>query len=254
MSETSSISTLSRLRLGVNIDHVATIRNARGGAHPNPVDAALLAQQAGADGITAHLREDRRHIRDDDIHAIKAAIAVPLNFEMAANAEMIEMALAVRPNAACIVPERREEVTTEGGLAVAGNEDRLGTLLRPLKDAGIRISLFIEANAAEIDAARTIGADIVELHTGRYCHDIATRADECARIRSAATHAVKQGIECHAGHGLTFETVGAIAAIPEMEELNIGHFLIGESILLGLPEAIRRMRSLMDEARTGLSV
>ena len=254
MSETSSVSTLSRLRLGVNIDHVATIRNARGGAHPNPVDAALLAQQAGADGITAHLREDRRHIRDDDIHAIKAAIAVPLNFEMAANAEMIEMALAVRPNAACIVPERREEVTTEGGLAVAGNEDRLGTLLRPLKDAGIRISLFIEANAAEIDAARTIGADIVELHTGRYCHDIATRADECARIRSAATYAVKQGIECHAGHGLTFDTVGAIAAIPEMEELNIGHFLIGESILLGLPEAIRRMRSLMDDARTGLSV
>ena len=151
MSETSSVSMLSRLRLGVNIDHVATIRNARGGAHPNPVDAALLAQQAGADGITAHLREDRRHIRDDDIHAIKAAIAVPLNFEMAANAEMIEMALAVRPNAACIVPERREEVTTEGGLAVAGNEDRLGTLLRPLKDAGIRISLFIEANTAEID-------------------------------------------------------------------------------------------------------
>jgi pyridoxine 5-phosphate synthase len=254
MSETSSVSTLSRLRLGVNIDHVATIRNARGGAHPNPVDAALLAEQAGADGITAHLREDRRHIRDDDIHAIKAAIAVPLNFEMAANAEMIEMALAVRPNAACIVPERREEVTTEGGLAVAGNEDRLGTLLRPLKDAGIRISLFIEANAAEIDAARTIGADIVELHTGRYCHDIATRAEECARIRSAATYAVNQGIECHAGHGLTFDTVGAIAAIPEMEELNIGHFLIGESILLGLPEAIRRMRSLMDDARIGLSV
>jgi pyridoxine 5-phosphate synthase len=254
MSETSSVSTLSRLRLGVNIDHVATIRNARGGAHPNPVDAALLAEQAGADVITAHLREDRRHIRDDDIHAIKAAIAVPLNFEMAANAEMIEMALAVRPNAACIVPERREEVTTEGGLAVAGNEDRLGTLLRPLKDAGIRISLFIEANAAEIDAARTIGADIVELHTGRYCHDIATRAEECARIRSAATYAVNQGIECHAGHGLTFDTVGAIAAIPEMEELNIGHFLIGESILLGLPEAIRRMRSLMDDARIGLSV
>ena len=254
MSETSSVSTLSRLRLGVNIDHVATIRNARGGAHPNPVDAALLAQQAGADGITAHLREDRRHIRDDDIHAIKAAIAVPLNFEMAANAEMVAMALAVRPNAACIVPERREEVTTEGGLAVAGNEDRLGTLLRPLKDAGIRISLFIEANTAEIDAARTIGADIVELHTGRYCHDIATRAEECARIRSAATYAVNQGIECHAGHGLTFDTVGAIAAIPEMEELNIGHFLIGESILLGLPEAIRRMRSLMDDARIGLSV
>ena len=254
MSETSSVSTLSRLRLGVNIDHVATIRNARGGAHPNPVDAALLAEQAGADVITAHLREDRRHIRDDDIHAIKAAIAVPLNFEMAANAEMIEMALAVRPNAACIVPERREEVTTEGGLAVAGNEDRLGTLLRPLKDAGIRISLLIEANAAEIDAARTIGADIVQLHTGRYCHDIATRAEECARIRSAATYAVNQGIECHAGHGLTFDTVGAIAAIPEMEELNIGHFLIGESILLGLPEAIRRMRSLMDDARIGLSV
>ncbi|MBT6415564.1 pyridoxine 5'-phosphate synthase [Candidatus Puniceispirillum sp.] len=254
MAETSPVSSLSRLRLGVNIDHVATLRNARGGIHPNPVDAALLAQKAGADGITAHLREDRRHIRDDDIRAIKDAILVPLNFEMAANSEMIDMALTVRPNAACIVPERREEVTTEGGLAVAGNEDRLGTLLKPLKDAGIRLSLFIEANEAEIDAARAIGADIVELHTGRYCHDEANRAMECARIRSAATYAVNQGIECHAGHGLTFDTVAAIAAIPEMEELNIGHFLIGESIFLGLPEAIRHMRSLMDDARTGLSV
>ena len=251
MAETSS-SALSRLRLGVNIDHVATVRNARGGIHPSPVDAALLAEQAGADGITAHLREDRRHIRDDDIHAIKAAISVPLNFEMAANSEMIDIALAVRPNAACIVPERREEITTEGGLAVAGHEDRLGTLLEPLKDAGIRISLFIEASETEIDAARTVGADIVELHTGRYCHDETNRAAECARIRAAATYAVNQGIECHAGHGLTYETVEAIAAIPEMEELNIGHFLIGESIFLGLPEAIRRMREMMDEARMGL--
>ena len=251
MAETPQASALSRLRLGVNIDHVATIRNARGGVHPNPVDAALLAQQAGADGITAHLREDRRHIRDDDIHAIKAAISVPLNFEMAANAEMIDMALMVRPNAACIVPERREEVTTEGGLAVAGNEDRLGTLLQPLKDAGIRISLFIEASEAEIDAARTVGADIVELHTGRYCHDEANRATECARIRAAATYAVNQGVECHAGHGLTFDTVAAIAAIPEMEELNIGHFLIGEAIFIGLEEAIAKMRGLMIDARAG---
>ena len=254
MAKTSSALALSRLRLGVNIDHVATVRNARGGVHPNPVDAALLAEQAGADGITAHLREDRRHIHDDDIHAIKAAITVPLNFEMAANPEMIEMALAVRPNAACIVPERREEVTTEGGLAVVGNEDRLGTLLQPLKDAGIRISLFIEASEAEIDAACSIGADIIELHTGRYCHDVTNRNFEYSRIRSAAIYAVNQGIECHAGHGLTFDTVGAIAAIPEMEELNIGHFLIGESIFLGLPEAIRRMRKLMDDARAGLSV
>lgn len=254
MAEIPQASALSRLRLGVNIDHVATIRNARGGVHPNPVDAALLAQQAGADGITAHLREDRRHIRDDDIHAIKASISVPLNFEMAANPEMIDMALAVRPNAACIVPERREEVTTEGGLAVAGNEDRLGRLLQPLKDAGIRISLFIEASEAEIDAARIVGADIVELHTGRYCHDEVNRTMECARIRAAATYAVNQGIECHAGHGLTFDTVAEIAAIPEMEELNIGHFLIGESVFLGLPEAIRYMRNLMDDARSGLSV
>lgn len=254
MSSPPLTSALSRLRLGVNIDHVATIRNARGGAHPNPVDAALLAQQAGADGITAHLREDRRHIRDDDIHAIKAAISVPLNFEMAANSEMVDIALAVKPNAACIVPERREEVTTEGGLAVVGNEDRLRTLLQPLKEANIRISLFIEANEAEIDAASAVGADIVELHTGRYCHDEANRVFECARIRSAAAYAVGKGIECHAGHGLTFDTVAAIAAIPEMEELNIGHFLIGESIFSGLPEAIRRMRSLMDDARTGLSV
>lgn len=254
MTELSPSTQFSRLRLGVNIDHVATVRNARGGDHPSPVAVALLAEKAGADGITAHLREDRRHIRDDDVHAIRAAISVPLNFEMAANKEMIEMALATRPNAACIVPERREEVTTEGGLAVAGHEDRLAGLIQPLKEAGIRISLFIEANKAEIDAARAVDADIVELHTGRYCHDIANRAAECARIRNAATYAAKQGIECHAGHGLAFDTVGAIAAIPEIEELNIGHFLIGESIFLGLPEAIFRMRSLMDDARTGLSL
>ena len=238
-----------RVRLGVNIDHVATIRNARGGAHPSPLAAALQAEAAGADGITAHLREDRRHIRDDDMVAIKAGISVPLNFELAATSDMIAMALKIRPNAACIVPEKREELTTEGGLAVIGQEARLADQLAPLKDAGIKLSLFIEANQADIDAAVTIGADIVELHTGRFCHDSAARERELLRLQTAARHAATLGIECHAGHGLNYDTVSPIAAIPNIEELNIGHFLIGESIYCGLPAAIEKMRHLIDAAR-----
>ncbi len=237
------------LRLGVNIDHVATLRNARGGAHPEPVAAALLAIRAGADGITAHLREDRRHIRDDDIAAIREAIMAPLNFEMAATDEMIDIALNTKPNAACIVPERREELTTEGGLAVVGNEDRLTDLLLPLKEAGIRLSLFIEANEADIDAAKQIGADIVELHTGNYCNDLSEGRTELQRIKHAAAYGSNLGIEIHAGHGLGFDTVGPIAAIPEIEELNIGHFLIGESLFCGLEAAITKMRQKMQSSR-----
>ena len=237
------------LRLGVNVDHVATLRNARGGAFPDPVAAAVLAEQAGANGITAHLREDRRHIRDADIAAIRDAITVPLNFEMAATAEMVDLAVQTRPNAACIVPERREEVTTEGGLAVAGKEARLTELLAPLKAAGIRLSLFVEASPHEIEAARAIGGDIVELHTGRYCHDVAGRNAELLRLQEAAKLAHGLGLECHAGHGLDYDTVSAIAAIPEMVELNIGHFLIGESVFVGMDAAIAKMRNLMDAAR-----
>ncbi len=237
------------LRLGVNIDHVATLRNARGGAHPDPVAAALLAVEAGADGITAHLREDRRHIRDDDIAAIREAITAPLNFEMAATDEMIAIALDTKPNAACIVPERREELTTEGGLAVVGHEDRLADVLRPLKTAGIRLSLFIEANQADIDSAKQIGADIVELHTGSYCHNKNEQPFELERIKRAAAYGNRLGIEIHAGHGLGFDTVGAIAAIPEIEELNIGHFLIGESVFCGLETAITKMRHKMQSNR-----
>jgi len=222
-----------KLRLGVNIDHVATIRNARGGVHPSPLTAALQAEAAGADGITAHLREDRRHIQDEDMAAIKAA-------------------LSVRPNAACIVPEKREEVTTEGGLAVIGHESRLADQLAPLKEAGIKLSLFIEANQADIDAAVSIGADIIELHTGRYCNDIAGRDSELVRLQNAARHAAAVGVECHAGHGLDYDTVSQIAAIPTIEELNIGHFLIGESVFCGLPEAIKKMRNLMETARREL--
>ena len=229
-----------RVRLGVNIDHVATIRNARGGAHPSPLAAALRAEAAGADGITAHLREDRRHIRDDDMVAIRAGISVPLNFELAATSDMITMALKIKPNAACIVPEKREEVTTEGGLAVIGQEARLADQLAPLKDAGIKLSLFIEANQADIDAAVAIGADIVELHTGRYCHDSAGRDSELLRLQTAALHAATVGIECHAGHGLNYDTVSPIAAIPNIEELNIGHFLIGESIFAACPRLLKR--------------
>ena len=240
---------LPLLRLGVNIDHVATVRNARGGAHPNPVRAAVAAEAAGADGITAHLREDRRHIRDADMYAIRQAVTVPLNFEMAATDEMVGIALDVKPNAACIVPERREEVTTEGGLAVAGRESELEPYFTRIRDAGIRLSLFIEASEAEIRAAAALGADIIELHTGRYCHDESGRAAELARIRKAAELADSLGVECHGGHGLDFDTVGAIAAIPQMHELNIGHFLMGEAMFSGMDKAIAEMRRLMNEAR-----
>ena len=240
---------LPHLRLGVNIDHVATVRNARGGAHPDPVRAAVAAEAAGADGITAHLREDRRHIRDADMYAIRQAVTVPLNFEMAATDEMVGIALDVKPNAACIVPERREEVTTEGGLAVAGRESELESYFTRIRDAGIRLSLFIEASEAEIRAAAAVGADIIELHTGRYCHDESGRAAELARIRKAAELADSLGVECHGGHGLDFDTVGAIAAIPQMHELNIGHFLMGEAMFSGMDKAIAEMRRLMNEAR-----
>ena len=240
---------LPHLRLGVNIDHVATMRNARGGAHPDPVRAAVAAEAAGADGITAHLREDRRHIRDADMYAIRQAVTVPLNFEMAATDEMVGIALDVKPNAACIVPERREEVTTEGGLAVAGRESELEPYFTRIRDAGIRLSLFIEASEAEIRAAAAVGADIIEFHTGRYCHDEIGRAAELARIRKAAELADSLGVECHGGHGLDFDTVGAIAAIPQMHELNIGHFLMGEAMFSGMDKAIAEMRRLMNEAR-----
>ena len=240
---------LPLLRLGVNIDHVATVRNARGGAHPDPVRAAVAAEAAGADGITAHRREDRRHIRDADMYAIRQAVTVPLNFEMAATDEMVGIALDVKPNAACIVPERREEVTTEGGLAVAGRESELEPYFTRIRDAGIRLSLFIEASEAEIRAAAAVGADIIELHTGRYCHDESGRAAELARIRKAAELADSLGVECHGGHGLDFDTVGAIAAIPQMHELNIGHFLMGEAMFSGMDKAIAEMRRLMNEAR-----
>ena len=240
---------LPHLRLGVNIDHVATVRNARGGAHPDPVRAAVAAEAAGADGITAHLREDRRHIRDADMYAIRQAVTVPLNFEMAATDDMVGIALDVKPNAACIVPERREEVTTEGGLAVAGRESELEPYFKRIRDAGIRLSLFIEASEAEIHAAAAVGADIIELHTGRYCHDESGRAAELARIRKAAELADSLGVECHGGHGLDFDTVGAIAAIPQMHELNIGHFLMGEAMFSGIDKAIAEMRRLMNEAR-----
>ena len=252
MTKYSTGAIAERVRLGVNIDHVATIRNARGGSHPSPLVAALKAEAAGADGITAHLREDRRHIRDDDMAAIKAGISVPLNFELAATSDMIATALKIRPNAACIVPENREEVTTEGGLAVIGHEARLVDQLAPLKDAGIKLSLFIEANQADIDAAVAIGADIVELHTGRYCNDSAGRASELLRLQTAARHAATVGVECHAGHGLNYDTVSPIAAIPNIEELNIGHFLIGESVFCGLPTAIKKMRHLIDAARQNM--
>jgi pyridoxine 5-phosphate synthase len=238
------------LRLGVNIDHVATIRNARGGLYPDPIRAAEIAQAAGADGITAHLREDRRHIIDEDIARLIGAIALPLNMEMAATEEMIALALRHRPHAACIVPERREEVTTEGGLDAFGQHNRLQPLISRLADAGIRVSLFIEPDPRQIEAAMLLGAPVVEFHTGRYAHSEGeARAAELARIADAAALAAKNGIEAHAGHGLTYDNVSAVAAIPQIAELNIGHFLIGEAIFTGLDASVRRMRELMDEAR-----
>ncbi len=242
------------LRLGINIDHVAGLRNARGGTHPDPLRAAQIALAAGANGITAHLREDRRHIRDDDIVRLAAMLrdkGKPLNFEMAATEDMRAIALHIRPHAACIVPERREERTTEGGLDVAGQRDSLAPIVRALGDAGIRVSLFVEPDPRLLDAAVAVGAPVVELHTGAYCEARGdAQARELDRIVGAARHAEAVGLECHAGHGLDFATVGAVAAIPSVVELNIGHFLVGEAVFIGFDAAIRRMRAAMIEART----
>ena len=241
----------TKLRLGVNIDHVATIRNARGGAFPDPVRAAELADAAGADGITAHLREDRRHITDDDLDRLIGTISLPLNLEMAATDEMLAIALRHCPHAACIVPERRAERTTEGGLDAAGQHNRLAPIVARLKAAGIRVSLFIAPETAQIDAAARLGAPVVELHTGPYAHaegDVV--AVELARLQAAASYGASLGLEIHAGHGLTFDNVGPVAAIPELAELNIGHFLIGEAVFSGLSAAIAEMRARMDAARS----
>ena len=248
------MTTQSPLRLGVNIDHVATVRNARGGATPDPVRAAKMAEAAGADGITAPLREDRRHISDADIDGLMANLTVPLNFEMAATAEMQAIALRHRPHAVCIVPEKREERTTEGGLEVAREENRLAHFIAPLREAGCRVSIFIAADRRQIDAAHRIGAQVIELHTGAYCdaHAEGREADrdrELDALREMSAYGHSLGLEIHAGHGLTYDTVKPVAAFPEVMELNIGHFLIGEAIFLGLDPAIREMRRLMDEAR-----
>jgi pyridoxine 5-phosphate synthase len=238
------------LRLGVNIDHVATIRNARGGKHPDPVRAATLAVRAGADGITAHLREDRRHISDDDITRLGLEVDAPLNLEMAATEEMLRIALRHQPHAVCLVPERREERTTEGGLDAIAGAGSIGPVVDQLAGAGIRVTLFIEPSIAQVEASAALGAHAVELHTGAWCNaGDERRASELARIEDAAHCASARGIECHAGHGLSYANVGPVAAIPEIVELNIGHFLIGEAIFLGLEESIARMRGLMDQAR-----
>jgi pyridoxine 5-phosphate synthase len=242
------------LRLGVNIDHVATIRNARGGRHPDPVRAAKLAIEAGADGITAHLREDRRHISDDDIAGLKAAIDKPLNLEMAATPEMIEIALRTRPHAACLVPERREERTTEGGLDVFGQHNHLVPVVSRLKDAGIRVSLFIAADPKQIETAARLGAPVIEIHTGAWCHALIdgnakTAVTDWQRIRAGAALGRRIGLEVHAGHGLDYASAEAIAALPEVAELNIGHFLVGDAVFIGLAETIRLMRAAMDRGR-----
>jgi pyridoxine 5-phosphate synthase len=239
-----------RIRLGVNVDHVATVRNARGGRHPDPVRAAQMAVDAGADGITAHLREDRRHIVDTDIERLVREVRLPLNFEMAATDEMVDIALRHRPHAACIVPERREERTTEGGLDAAGQHGHLVPRVRRLREAGIRVSLFIEPDRRQLDAAVSLGAPVVELHTGRYCAlDGEARAAELERLRHAAAACAGLGLECHMGHGLAFDNVGPVAAIPQVAELNIGHFLVGEAIFVGLKDSLLEMRRLMDQAR-----
>lgn len=242
------------LRLGVNIDHVATLRNARGAAYPEPLRAALLAEAAGADGITAHLREDRRHIRDSDIAALKAGLGIPLNFEMAPTDEMQAIALATAPHACCLVPEKRQEVTTEGGLDVVADLPRLTEYVGALNEAGIRISMFIGHDPAQIEASAQIGAAVIELHTGHYCDlhyagRFAERDLELEALAAGAAYANSLGLEVHAGHGLTFETVSPVAAMPEIRELNIGHFLIGEAVFIGLEGAIGQMRALMDAAR-----
>ena len=244
----------SPLRLGVNIDHVATIRNARGGDHPDPVRAAEIVASVGGDGITAHLREDRRHIRDADLQRIQQATDLPLNLEMAATEEMLAIALAHKPHAACIVPEKREERTTEGGLDAAGLHNTLTPIVWKLKDNGIRVSLFIEADERQLEAAQRLGVPVVEFHTGEYAHagldgDAEREVREQERIAAMSAAARSVGIEPHAGHGLTYENVKPIAAIPELAELNIGHYLVGEAVFVGLEDAVRRMRMLMDEAR-----
>lgn len=238
--------TSSPLRLGVNIDHVATLRNARGGIHPDPVRAALLAEEAGANGITAHLREDRRHIRDADIENLMAAISIPLNLEMAATPEMLEIALQTRPHAVCIVPEKRQEITTEGGLDVLGMQKHLKPMVAQLADAGIRVSLFVAPDLAQIEASRMSGAAVVELHTGSYAEGT---KGELTKLQHAATFAHEIGLEVHAGHGLNYENITPIAALPQVVELNIGHFLMGEAMFIGMKEAIGTMHNLMQQAR-----
>lgn len=240
------------LRLGVNIDHVATVRNARGGRHPDPLRVARLAAAAGADGITAHLREDRRHIVDDDVARLAREIESPLNLEMAATEEMARIALAHRPHAVCLVPEKRQELTTEGGLDAAAAEAKLRPFVAGLCEAGIRVALFVDPESGQLEAVREIGAPVVELHTGAYCDaEGAARDEELRRLQEAASYGEGLGLEIHAGHGLSFDTVGPVAAIPSVVELNIGHFLVGEAIFCGLQAAIRRMRECMDEARAG---
>ena len=244
------------IRLGVNIDHVATIRNARGGPHPDPVRAALLVEGAGADGITAHLREDRRHIRDDDMRRLKEEIGLPLNFEMASTAEMLQLCTQVLPHACCIVPENRNERTTEGGLDVAGQHNFISPFVRELKDAGIRVSLFVDPEPEQIHAAKSAGAPVIEIHTGAYYEatlktEPALYMAELEKIRAAAGLAASIGLEVHAGHGLTFLNVQPVAAIPQIVELNIGHFLVGEAVFMGLAEAVKEMKRLMNDARTG---
>ncbi len=237
---------MTKLRLGVNIDHVATVRNARGGAHPDPVALAKAALRAGADGITAHLREDRRHMRDADMERLRAEIAAPLNMEMAATAEMVDIARRLRPHAVCLVPERRQEITTEGGLDVAGQSAVLAPVVAALAEAGIRVSLFIDPDPAQLRAAAAIGAPVVELHTGAYAEG---RAGELERLRIAAALTTELGLECHAGHGLAYDNVAPVAALPAVRELNIGHFLIGQAIFDGIATVIAEMRARMDGAR-----
>jgi len=243
------------LRLGVNVDHVATVRNARGGRAPDPVRAALLAIEAGADGITAHLREDRRHIHDEDMTRLRAAIEKPLNFEMAATEQMLDIALKIKPHACCLVPERRTERTTEGGLDVIGGHDHLKPFVSELGRAGIRVSMFVEPSAEALEASASLGAPVVELHTGAWCEALAHRdsekaAQEFERLKQAAAATKALKLECHAGHGLDFDSARMIAALPEIVELNIGHFLVGEAIFIGLAESVRKMRAAMDEGRS----
>lgn len=246
-------------RLGVNIDHVATVRNARGGRYPDPVRAARLAESAGADGITAHLREDRRHIGDEDIRRLKDELNVPLNLEMAATPEMLEIALRAQPHACCLVPEKREEKTTEGGLDIAGQHDHLAPYVAKLSDAGIRVSLFIDPETHQVETAHRLGAPVIELHTGAYCEAALTTTPrlieaEFAKLRASAELAASLGLEVHAGHGLTFETTPPVAALEQIAELNIGHFLIGEAIFMGLDQVVKEMRRLIHDARTGMLV